>query len=455
MQYIGVDLGTSSIKGAVLDLENLSVTSPRAVGCPAPLPGLPPLRSEYDPESFVAATRQLISQLVAESPACRGVLMCGQMGGLVPVSARGEATANYISWLDRRPLEPHPSGHGTCFDALLARLTAADWASLGREIRPGTPLTYLHWFAENRQSSAVQSVAALPDFVLARLCRSIPATHASNSAGAFNLATHDWHFSLFERLGFGDVRWPALRELNEPIGEIEVGGRRLSCYAPVGDHPCAVAGVLLDFDELSLNISTGSQVSLRGKSAEPGDYQTIAFFDGQFLHRISNLPAGRALNALVRLLSELADANGLELPDPWQYIASAADATQAGTLRAQISFFPTPIGDSGSLANLREENLTVGELFRAAFVNMAENYHASALRLSPVQSWRRLVFSGGVAREVELLRRLIAEKFRCDYRLCASTDETLQGLLVLALVASGRAASVESAMQVIREAAAR
>ena len=154
-------------------------------------------------------------------------------------------------------------------------------------------------------------------------------------SGAINIVTGDWHFPLFDRLGFGHARWPALREINEPVGEVRLGGRRLPCYPPVGDHPCALAGALLDFGELSLNISTGSQVSLRSEHAEPGDYQTLPFFDGQFLHRISNLPAGRALNALVRLLSELAEAEGLTLRDPWSYIAKAAAAKAPGELRAQ------------------------------------------------------------------------------------------------------------------------
>jgi hypothetical protein len=250
------------------------------------------------------------------------------------------------------------------------------------------------------------------------------------------------------------VRWPALFEIDKPVGEMRVGGRKLLCYPPVGDHPCALAGALLDFGELSLNISTGSQVSLRKENAEPGNYQTIPFFDGQFLNRISNLPAGRALAALVRLLSELAEAEGIILTDPWNYIAKAAAARPASDLDANLAFFPTPFGDSGSLTHLREENLNVGDLFRAAFVNMADNYHASALRLSPVQGWRRLVFSGGLAQKLEILRRLIAEKFKSEYRLCSAPDDTLQGLLVLALVVSGKAASAQAAMEHLRRAQA-
>ena len=452
MRYLGIDLGTSSIKGAILDLEALSVGRAKHIPSPAPLPGLPLLHTEFNPESFVAATRQIIEGLLAEAPDCQGVLICGQMGGLVLVSPRGEALSNYISWLDRRLLEPHPSGHGSYYDALLARLTDADWVDLGREIRPGTPLSYLFWFMENRTSPPVNGVATLPDFVVARLCGSLPVTHPSNAVGAISLATLNWHFPLFERLDLGKVCWPVLREIHEPGGEVLAGGRRLPCYPPVGDHPCALAGVLLDFQELSLNISTGSQVSLRSEHAEPGDYQTIPFFDRQFIHRISNLPAGRALNALVRLLSELAEGEGITLSDPWPYIAKATAARPGGELRAHLSFFPTPMGDSGSLTNIREENLTVGDLFRAAFANMTENYYTSALRLSPGQGWRRLVFSGGLPQKLEVMRRMIVEKFQREFRLGPTTDDTLQGLLVLALVTSGRVASVQEAMEILRRA---
>ncbi|MGD0626338.1 MAG: hypothetical protein ABSB32_16660 [Thermodesulfobacteriota bacterium] len=46
---------------------------------------------------------------------------------------------------------------------------------------------------------------------------------------------------------------------------------------------------------------------------------------------------------------------------------------------------------------------------------------------------------------------MIVEKFQREYRLCSTPDDTLQGLLVLALVASGRAGSVQAAMELLRE----
>jgi sugar (pentulose or hexulose) kinase len=120
-------------------------------------------------------------------------------------------------------------------------------------------------------------------------------------------------------------------------------------------------------------------------------------------------------------------------------------------MRVDLAFFDSACGDHGEIACIREAELTVGHLFRAAFQAMADNYHACALRLSPDRAWRNLVLSGGLA-QIDILRQLIGKKFGCDYRLCPTTEDTLAGLLVLALAFTGRAASVEQAMALLREA---
>ena len=95
-------------------------------------------------------------------------------------------------------------------------------------------------------------------------------------------------------------------------------------------------------------------------------------------------------------------------------------------------------------ATFGKTELTVGHLFHAAFQNMADNYYACALRLSPDQAWGNLVFSGGLG-QIDILRQLICDKFQKDYRLCPTAEDTLLGLLALALAFTGRAGSVAQA----------
>jgi len=454
MPFIGIDLGTSFIKGAVLDLDALRLRHIHRVPFPPSLPGLPPLHYEVDPREVLAAVRRLLSHLLPYAEPCEGIVMCSQMHGLVLTTDCGEPRSALTTWQDQRVLEPHPCGKGTYFDMMMQQLTGEEVRQLGNEVRPGQPVGILFWLREQGRLPAPDLVvASLPDFVLANLCGDTPAIETTNAMahGALNLETLDWHHEVIGKLGLSNLRWPALRQHGEVVGRLRIDGKSIPCYTPVGDYQCALAGAHLRFGELSLNISTGSQVSLLRPSAEFGPYQTRPFFDHRFLITITHIPAGRALNALVRLLSELAQAQGVPLADPWPYIAQAAARVGPTRLRVNLAFFNSSCGNHGEITEVREEELTVGHLFRAAFQNMADNYYASALRLSPDKEWHALVFSGGLAQKLDLLRALICEKFGAPYRVCPSAEDTLLGLLALALAFTGRAPSVAGAMAMLFE----
>jgi sugar (pentulose or hexulose) kinase len=144
----------------------------------------------------------------------------------------------------------------------------------------------------------------------------------------------------------------------------------------------------------------------------------------------------------MRLLGELAEAQGVRLRDPWGYALEQAGRLPTTALRVNPAFYASAMGDQGAITNAREENLTVGHLFRTAFEGMADNYAQCARRVCPAGDWRRLLFSGGVALKTPLLRHLICERLGREHRLAPSEEDTLLGLLALALAFSGRAESV-------------
>lgn len=453
MSFVGIDIGTSFIKGAVLDADALSMSHIRRVPFPEPLSGLPPLYREFDPHAVLSAVDHLLADLLPHAANCEGLVMCSQMHGLVFTTERGEPRSNLTTWQDQRVLLPHPSGQGTYLDVMRQRLDPGKLQQLGNELRPGQPLGLLFWLAEQGQLPDTGAIpASLPDFVLANLCGSTPVTEVTNAMahGALNLETLEWHQEILSLLGVHGLCWPAVRRHGEVVGRLRVGSRTVPCYTPVGDYQCAIVGASLACGELSLNISTGSQVSLLRPRLEFGAYQTRPFFDGRFLATITHIPAGRALNALVQLLSELAETQELSLADPWPYIVRQAAKVGKTEMRVNLAFFDSSCGDHGDITHIREAELTVGHLFRAAFQNMADSYYDCALQLSPSQAWRNLVFSGGLA-QIDLLRQLIARKFQRDYRVCGTAEDTLLGLLALTLAFTGRATSVEHAMALLLE----
>jgi sugar (pentulose or hexulose) kinase len=445
MSFLALDIGTSFIKGAVLNADTYQIDHIQRVPFPEPIPNLPPLFCEVEPYKIIDATRELIAQLAPHAPDCEGVVMCGQMQGLVLTDERATPLSNYISWRDQRALMPHANANGnTYLDSLMERVTSDERRQMGSELRASLPVCALYWLNEQKQLPRGAIPSSLSDFVISNLCGTTPTIEPTNASvhGVLNLETMDWQWSVIEKLGLGNLQFPKLQHAGEIGGYLDLNGRRVPCYTPLGDQPTALAGALLQEGELSINISTGSQVALLSPYLEFGKYQTRPFFDGKSLNIITHIPAGRALTALVNLFTEISPTD-----DAWDYIIRAVDGVRETDLCVNLAFFASACGDQGAIENMREENMTIGHVFFAAFVNMVQNYWACANRLSPQRKWNKIVFSGGLAQKIDLLRRLIVEKFDVPYRIAPSSEDTLLGLLLLARVFSGQTSTLQKAIE--------
>ena len=315
---------------------------------------------------------------------------------------------------------------------------------LGNDCKPGSALSLLFWLAEQGELPDSAIPLALADYVAMILCDAEPVTEYTSALGTLNVQTNQWHREAFDGLGIGGLRWPRLSDPYHVVGEMAAHGGTIQSYPSVGDHQCALAGTRLRRNELSINVSTGSQIGLLADGYQPGDYQVRPYFDRQYLKALTHLPAGRSLNVLIDLLSEIPRAQGLEVEDPWHYISAAAAAADTN-LSVDLAFFEGPMGNHGEIRNITVDNLNVGTLFRAAFEDMGDNYDACASRLSPEEDWDGLVLSGGLVGNCDVLRKVITERFDCPVRLSATSEETMEGLLILAQVARGRFSSVAEA----------
>jgi sugar (pentulose or hexulose) kinase len=454
MRYLGIDIGSSFIKGAVLDADALRLSHIERADAPPLVSGLDPMFREIEPEAIAHCMRRVLERLHDHAPDAAGVLMCSQLHGMVLCDEKGSALTRFITWQDQRALMPLPDSGVSCFDEIERIISREERLQLGNERVPGVPLNYLFWFARHRVLPDLRVIpASLPYFVAAQLCGTTPVTDITHAYGhgAVNIHTRDWHHAVIEKLGLGEVRWPCIVPQGAIIGEWAHAGRSLPVFAPVGDYHCSQVGALLEPGELSVNISTGSAVIQIAEGAETGNFQTRPWFDGCYLKTITHIPAGRALNALVRLLTELASAQGVTLRDPWDYIHAEASRADDGGLQVNPAFYTSNMGNRGAVLNLREENMTIGHLFHAMFSGMADNYAACADRIAPQRDWSRLVFSGGVALKNQVLRQLVCERLGRDLRLAPSDEDTLFGLLVLSLAFTGRIASVADAIAFVRD----
>jgi sugar (pentulose or hexulose) kinase len=452
LSFLGIDIGTSFVKGAVLDVNRRRFSHTKRIPFPDQISGLDSLRVEFDPDLIVRVIEEMIRRLSKEAGECEGLVMCSQMSSTVLLDEERAAVSNCVAWRDQRALMRHPSAQGRYFDVYHRQISAEQRRDLGNEMPAGAPACFLFWQLEQLERGARVTPVSLGSFVLSRLCNSAPVEDATNAMafGLLDLTTLQWHDQVMKQVGLDRFEWPRIVPLGEIAGHMTLAGKPIPCYACLGDYQCALLGAMLEEGDLSINISTGSQVSMVTPKLELGNYQSRPFVDGQFTNTLSHLPAGRSLNVLVDLLTELGRESGAAMDDPWRRIAKAIESTTDTDLEVKLSFFPGPAGERGSISNISEKNLTVGKLFLAAFKDMAENYWSAAGLIWPDKTWKRIVLTGGLANKLPSLRRAIERRFEKETVLCDSVEETLCGLLLLAVTFNGRLTGLKEAMDLLR-----
>jgi xylulokinase len=432
MRSIGVYIGASFIKGGILDLEEGRVQNIERVPFPAFVSNLPPAYREVELSAIEGAFRSILERLLREAPDAQSILTCHQMHGCILVDADGNPLTHFISWQDTRA-----ASH---LDVLRRLLSAHEIEELGNEVGVGRPLTLLSWFQTHGKLPKGAAPLPLGSFLLTRTAGAPPTTDATNASahGALHLARGEWHWNVLAKLQLLHLRWPKIAPHTEVVGQFRWEGRAIPCLNPIGDQQCSLLGTFLEDDELSINIGTGSQVSVLTHDPNPCGVQIRPHPPGTYLRTITHIPAGRALMFLLQLLHRTdEDKDSL-----WRTLDTAARAIPQTELRINLGFFPVAVHGPGGIWNLREDTRNLGHFTRAAFASMAENYQRCAARLETTKPWKRIAFSGGLAHRCPLLRELIEEHIGLSGRLSHSPEETLIGLLALARTATQKSTLV-------------
>src|SRR4051812_40832433 len=169
MSYFGLDIGSSSIKGAILDPVAGTVPQITKEPFPEPLSGLPPGWFEIDPQAVLAGVRRVIDRLLAVAPNCEGIVSCGQMAGVILVDAERRPLTNYLSWRDQRSTITTSRQAEPLYSRLLKQSSREDLLAIGRELKPGSMTTLLAWLREQDQLPTDAVPLMLGDFVMSHL----------------------------------------------------------------------------------------------------------------------------------------------------------------------------------------------------------------------------------------------------------------------------------------------
>ncbi|MDA8243428.1 MAG: hypothetical protein M0025_04830 [Elusimicrobia bacterium] len=452
-KIILVDLGASRIKSALADLRTGTITLERSQ------PSLPPLGAagtfEVPAGLLVRKFREICSSYAEEARGgVEGVVLCSEMHGFAVAGPDGRFKTGYISWKDARGLAALKGV--SALDLVSRGLGAGFRAATGMTLRPGLPYVNAFHLARARVLRTGDRILSLPELLTYRGGRPAGA-HETMTAG---LGFYDiYRGGTSARLAdFFRRETGVSPELAEPAGTgacgfVRCGDRELPVFPGLGDHQCAVLGAGNGPDTVSVNMGTGSQVSILSRKREPRRNQQRPFFDGYLLSTITHIPGGRALNEFTGFLRSTGELFGAGRPDVWKVLAGISRAeAEASTLNFDLGIFPGAWGGTGAgaVGGMTEGSLTPRNYLASLLRSFAAQYCAAVAELRP-PAGRPALLSGGVSQRLPQLAGLIAGGTGRRTRISAEREETFAGLRAAAAVYSGRSDSFIKAVKKYRQ----
>lgn len=265
---IGIDVGTSGLKGVLLAedgrvLDTATATYP----CDHPRPGW----SEQDPARWWQACCAVLNELKRSADAeIVGLGLTGQMHGAVFLDSKHEVVRPAILWNDARTRAEIHEIEERIPRARLIEIT-------GNRASAGFQAPKILWLAANEPEHAhrVASILLPKDYLRLELTGEL-ATDASDASGTLLLdfGTRRWSREVIETLGIDERLLPEVFESTEITGRISVeaaAATGLKTGLPVvaggGDNACAALGMGLIDDGGGCSLGTSGTIFVR--SPEP------------------------------------------------------------------------------------------------------------------------------------------------------------------------------------------
>lgn len=427
MNYIGIDIGTTSICGIVFDGEKREIIKSKT------LPNNSFIKTEnayekiQDTEIIMNTVYEIVGELLPFG--AKAIGFSGQMHGIVYTDENGVAVSPLYTWQDQRAAMEFESGksyaeHLGCF------------AGYGLA-------TDFHNDKSGLIPDDAKYLCTIADYAVMRLCGlNKPVTHITNAAslGCFDIVNDSF-----------TVENPRLPEVTAEFKAVGAYNGIPVCVA-LGDNQASFIGSVSDSDDALINIGTGSQISwLSDKLVNASGVENRPFDGKYYLAAGCALCGGRAFAMVEKLFREIANL----LPDVhvdsfYPQINELLENKTETSLSADCRFCGTRSDPAlrGSFNNISENNLTAADISLSVLYGMTDELYQMYAKGGKKAD--KLVGSGNGIRKNAALRRVVSEMFGCDIKIPLFEEEASFGAALAATVAVGESENIFAACRMIR-----
>ncbi len=340
--FVGVDMGTSSVKVLLTDRQGRRIADASEAYMPvSPRPDW----MEMDPECwYTAAVRGIRRVLAQADPArVRGLCCTGQMHSLTLLDRQDRVIRPAILWNDGRAVD-------VCARARAELAVQPGLETLAELISNGSPAASLLWLKENEPETFARIDCFLmgSDALTWRLCgQRVTDWCEASVSGLFDAKRNAWSPEMRALVGLRQEQYPALFGSACPAGTLcaqaaaDLGlSRSVTVAVGTGDNPAATyATGSLAQGFPTVSIGTAGVLVIPQRTYQPcHGFKNVLFSpDGEKVHSLLQgvvQSAGGSLQWWTRDILRLSDYAGIDRAiDP--------DAL----FRPQLLFYPHLVGD--------------------------------------------------------------------------------------------------------------
>jgi sedoheptulokinase len=451
MKLAGIDLGTTTICGLLLDADSGEIVSVSTERNTAALRGASPWEALQDPETIVAIADRIIGDFLDAHDDIRCIGVAGQMHGILYVDRAGRAVSPLYTWQDGRGDQKRSDG-----------TTHAAWLSraIGARVSTGMGfVTHAVCSAAGTVPADAVQLCTIADYVAMRLCGArTPVMDPTNAAslGCFDLDALDFRRDAMEKVGIDPSVFPTVAVDYPALGEVRRG---VPVHVGVGDNQASFLGSVAELPgSLVVSVGTSGQISAFAaqRMSVPG-IDTRPFPLGGYIGVGAALCGGQAyallhdfLDSTVRMFTNGSGSASWDVMNAIDEKAlETAERLVVDTRFNGTRVDPTVRGSVGNISptTFRPEQLIVGvrEGIAAELLGFLDLFPA------PMRTGLRLLAgSGNGIRLNRGLKAAFEKRLGMRMNVPRHREETSFGAALLSGVASGALPDLRAAGRLVR-----
>lgn len=464
MRLIGIDAGTTSVSGVLLNTKTGQVEETLSIEHEATLPAESPEMDIQDPQKILDSIESTKDTLLQKAEllapkgdpveGVRGISLTGQVHGILYINKDGHHVSPLYTWQDTRGRQAMPAETGGKSESW------SEWASResGQRLPPGYGfLTHLINRHQGRVPAEAVGMTSILGYLSMRLTgsrRPVLETTDAHSLGLYHLQERHFDQAALETFGIPRAFVPEIVAAGTILGSTAEG---MELFAAVGDNQAGYVGAVKQpMEQRLISIGTSAQLSVHSSQSPgtgdrgedeygwKGHLEIRPFPGGEFLLAGASISGGSSYRLLEGFFREIcrtyAGTDPGSLLD--QMNAIPYDDLE-DTLKLDVStrFLGTRRDPTvrGSIRGIGKSNLTPNYLvegFLRGIVGELETYF-NDLPPELRKSSRQIIGVGNALRRNPLLGRILQEELNLPLQLPEQREEAALGAAIIAGVGSG------------------